>query len=217
MNYLIETNSLSFRYQDDGSLLRYPDFQLSSGEFCAVVGHSGCGKTTFMHLISLLLKPTEGSVIFGGFDSKKSTLSQINQIRGAKTGMLFQQNWLVKSLTVEENIKSACFFSRKAFDKNYFLHLCRAVSITDLLAKYPHELSGGERQRAALVRAMIHRPEVIFADEPTSQADDANAVKIANLLTELAKQSGASLVVITHDKRIKPCFVKIIDLSTAKQ
>jgi putative ABC transport system ATP-binding protein len=210
---LIEATNLSYTYSEGGKVIRFPDFSLQKGRMCAVVGHSGCGKTTFMHLLALLLTPASGSLFFEGKETKSLSSAAVNKIRGGKMGLLFQQNWLVKSISVAENIKSACFFSGKHFDKKFFSHLCSAVSVETLLDKFPHELSGGERQRVCLVKALIHRPEIVFADEPTSQADDGNAEAIVKLLSDLTKESETSLLVITHDNRIKPFFADLTDLS----
>jgi putative ABC transport system ATP-binding protein len=217
MAVLIETQGLAFAYADGKDILKYPDFRLEKGDLYAVTGHSGCGKTTFMHLLSLLLSPSSGKIFLEGKDVSKMSSSALKKLRGAKMGLLFQQNWLVKALNVEENIKSACFFSEKPFDEDFFWHLCDAVSVRHLLRKFPHELSGGERQRVALVKALIHRPDVVFADEPTSQADDKNCFDTLKLLADLSKQFASSLVVITHDNRIKTFFDNTLDLSGVKK
>lgn len=208
---LLRTKNISFQYAR-GKSLNFADIELALGEHLAIVGNSGCGKTTLMHLLSGLLKPMSGEIFWGEKNIVKLSQAQLDNFRGKTMGIAFQQSFLVRSLTVAENIAAVCFFAGVKFDKKYITTLSEILSVQNLQNKYPSELSGGERQRVCLLRALAHRPKVVFADEPTANLDDKHATDLINLLFSSAQASGSSIIIVTHDQRIKPYFEKKIAL-----
>jgi putative ABC transport system ATP-binding protein len=166
-----------------------------------------------MHLLSGLLKPKSGDIFWGEKNIVKLSQGQLDNFRGKTMGIAFQQSFLVRSLTVAENIAAVCFFAGVKFDKKYIAALSEILSVQNLQDKYPSALSGGERQRVCLLRAVAHRPQVVFADEPTANLDDKHTADLINLLFSSAQASGSSIIIVTHDQRIKPYFDKKIALA----
>jgi putative ABC transport system ATP-binding protein len=177
-----------------------------------VLGQSGTGKTTFLHLLAGLLKPTQGSITIAGAATTAMSDNALDKYRGQHVGIVFQTAHFVEALTVEENLLLPFFLSGKKVDSTRAALLLKRLNLTDKANKLPRWLSVGEQQRVAIARAVIHSPSVIFADEPTSALDDVNAQQVIGLLEEQAKESGASLMIVTHDQRLKDYFSKRITL-----
>ena len=177
-----------------------------------ITGNSGSGKTTLLHLISGLLKIQKGEVIIG-----ESNLSQFNQkeldsFRGKNIGLVFQQPKFISSINVLANIQAAQFFGAGKVDKSVAMNLLNELGIGSKAQKNTNQLSGGERQRLAIARALAAKPKIVLADEPTSSLDDENAELVYELLHQEALKNHATLIVVTHDQRLKSKFENIVAL-----
>ena len=207
---VIEINDLVFGY--DQPLLNIDHFALAQSESIAVLGPSGCGKTTFMHLLTGLLRPNSGSIRINGTEITTLSESLTARLRGHHIGIVFQRLHLVPSITVIENLLLAQRLARKSADRPYAITLLEQLDIADLINKKPGQLSQGQAQRVAIARAVVHRPQLLVADEPTSALDDQNAKEALTLLTSLTASTGAALMVVTHDERVRSLMNRTHDL-----
>jgi ABC-type lipoprotein export system ATPase subunit len=208
---MIETKGVRFAY-NGGRTFEFPDIKCNSGEQMLVLGQSGTGKTTFLHLLAGMLKPAQGDIVIAGVSTTNLSDKALDKHRGKYVGIVFQTAHFVEALTVEENLVLPFFLSGKKADHHRAKQLLERLNLADKGKKMPRFLSVGEQQRVAIARAVIHQPSVIFADEPTSALDDMNAKEVIGLLEEQAKQSGSSLMIVTHDQRLKDYFSKRITL-----
>lgn len=185
------------------SILTDFDFSLSSGNTCLILGASGSGKTTLLSLLSGLEKPDQGTVRYGDTSLYDLSESQRDQFRGRHIGILFQTFHLIKPFTVQQNIALAGTMAGLALDKEYIGSLLKRLGLTDKAHKKAAILSVGEAQRLALARALATKPKWLFCDEPTSSLDDANTAQMLSLLQSEAQTLGTSLLIVTHDSRVK--------------
>lgn len=198
-------------------ILREVSFSLEGGKHLLVLGHSGCGKTTLLAILAGLLQPGGGEVRYGETHLYRLNEAERDRFRGQKLGILFQNYHLVKTLTVKQNLQVALSLSDKPPQEVPIMATLDRLGLVDKANQKAGSLSLGEAQRLAVARAVIGRPEWIFCDEPTSALDDANTAKMLALLTDEAAQCGASLVVVTHDARVKSHFAaeQILNLGAA--
>lgn len=206
---MLETKNLRFKYDDD-SELSFPDIKTSK-ENLLILGASGVGKTTFLHLLSGLLKPLEGEIDLIGTSISKLTMSEMDRFRGKNIGIVFQKPHFINSLTVKENLQLAQYISKK-IDKTRISSLLESLGIEDKANKKTLNLSQGEKQRVAIALAIVNQPKLILADEPTSSLDDLNCDKVINLLKNQAAKYKAKLIIITHDYRLKKHFKNTLSL-----
>ena len=206
---MLETKNLSFKYDDD-SELSFPDIKTSK-ENLLILGASGVGKTTFLHLLSVLLKPLEGEIDLIGTPISKLTMSEMDRFRGKNIGIVFQKPHFINSLTVKENLQLAQYISKK-IDKKRINSLLESLGIEDKANKKTLNLSQGEKQRVSIALAIVNSPKLILADEPTSSLDDLNCDKVINLLKNQAAKYKAKLIIITHDYRLKKHFKNTLSL-----
>jgi ABC-type lipoprotein export system ATPase subunit len=192
--------------------MAFPDISLPGGDHLAILGSSGSGKTTLLHILSGLLKPSAGSIHIHGESLYDLSPSKLDRFRGQSIGLIFQQAYFIQSISVEENLAWAQHLAGKKTDRNRIHLLLERLHIDHHRHHLASQLSVGEQQRASIARALVNKPAIIFADEPTSALDDPNAQAVIQLLQEQAKQDQASLVVVTHDGRIKPFFTDQIQL-----
>lgn len=175
------------------------DFTLADGKLAVILGRSGSGKSTFLNMLAGLLEPSSGKVLIGDTDLYSLQDKERSEFRNRKIGVIPQVHSLLGNLSVIENVKLPSLLYHPKDDADaYAEELLEMVGIADLKNVSPSELSGGEMRRAAIARAMIHKPEVILADEPTSDLDDENSEKIFHLFRQLADQ-GTSIVMVTHE------------------
>lgn len=207
---MIRTKGLNFNYNDQASF-SFPDINLGKDENLLIIGSSGIGKTTLLHLLAGLLESDSGSINIYGQDISKLTQHQIDKFRGQNIGIVFQKPHFVNSLTVKENLQLAQYLGNKV-DQNRIVDILSSLGILEKENKKPKKLSQGEKQRASIAMAIVNSPKLILADEPTSSLDDENCDRVIKLLKKQASEFNAQLIVITHDNRLKKHFKKSIKL-----
>ena len=211
---MFATHALEFRYPQ-AAVLSLPDVRLASGEHCLLLGPSGCGKTTLLHLAAGLLKPSDGAVVVGGTDLGSLKGTALDRFRGRHIGIVFQRLHLIPSLTVLQNLVSAQYCAGLALDEGAARAALSRLGLENKASALPGQLSQGQAQRASIARAIVNRPRLILADEPTSSLDDGNAMLVLDLLVEQARACQAVLLIATHDARTKYAIDRRIELGAA--
>jgi len=209
---MIAVHGLAHRY-GSAEALRLSQWTVAQGERWAVLGASGSGKTTLLHVIAGLVRPTEGEVEVSGEKLRKLDDARLDRWRGATVGIVLQALHLVRHLSVRDNLRLAQYLAHLPQDDLRIQDTLAALGVADKAARRPPDLSQGERQRVAIARAVVNRPKLLLADEPTANLDDAAAVLAVELLIEQAARHGATLVVATHDARVKTKFRERLELS----
>ena len=207
---MIKTESLKFSY-DGKKYFDFPDINLDSGENLLIIGNSGIGKTTLLHLLAGILKPESGSINISGTDISKFSDTELDKFRGDNIGIVFQKPHFISSLTINENLKLAQYLSPSKTSEDA-KKILESLNIKDKYQQKPNQLSEGEKQRASIALALINSPSLILADEPTSSLDDFNCDNVIKLLKTQAKDHKAQLIVITHDARLKKHFKNNLNL-----
>lgn len=185
------------------------DLTLEAGSFEALMGPSGIGKSTFLHLAAGLLAADAGSILIGGKDVVKMGDAEVTKFRRRHIGVVFQQFNLLNEKTVEENIVLPVKLDGGKVDQSRLAALVSRLGIADKLARKPEELSGGEQQRVAIARALMMEPDVILADEPSGNLDAKAAKDICILLKELNQTEKSAILVVTHDPVVAACATKV--------
>lgn len=176
--------------------------RVKRGEFISIIGTSGSGKSTLLHMLAGLDTPTSGQVFLDGYDIHAMDDDQFSDFRGKKIGFIFQSFHLLPALTAKENILMPQKISGNTRYPSYFDTLTRMLKIDDRLHHLPSELSGGQRQRVAAARALINKPDILFADEPTGNLDRDSSKELIDLLLATRAELGQTLVMVTHDPAI---------------
>lgn len=201
----IEAKELSKFYGEGAGRVAALDrasLTVAPGDFISIMGPSGSGKSTLLHLLSGLDRPTSGRLTYDGRDIYSLSDKELSAFRRRRIGFIFQQFHLLPVLTARENIIMPLLLDKKQPDEGYLEKLARMLGIQDRLTHLPRELSGGQQQRTAIARALIARPDVIFADEPTGNLDSKSGGEVMELLKTVSREMGKALVVITHDSRV---------------
>ncbi|MFC7522775.1 ABC transporter ATP-binding protein [Parapedobacter sp. GCM10030251] len=199
---VIRLNGISYRYPQ-GESLKFADIEVARGQHTLILGDSGSGKTTLLHILSGLLKPETGTVQIDGQLLYDLPARKLDEFRGQRIGLIFQEAHLVKSLTIKENLQIAQGFAGAKVNHQRIEEVLALLNLEHKGDSYPGKLSRGQMQRAAIARAVINRPAILVADEPTASLDDRNTESVLNLLRTQAEQQGATLIIATHDKRVK--------------
>lgn len=207
----LSTQSLSFTYTSD-RLFKFPDIEIESGQKLLILGESGIGKTTLLHLIAGLLQPHSGSVRLLGTDLSALSVASRDYFRGQHIGLVFQRSHFVQALTLREHLSLVQHLAHRSIDLARIRKVLDQLNIGQHLNSRPQRMSQGEQQRASIALAVINNPQLILADEPTASLDDKNCHKVAELLQSQAQATGAMLAVITHDQRLKTHFPNTLEL-----
>jgi putative ABC transport system ATP-binding protein len=200
---MIRLEQLRFRYNGGEDVLRLDAFALEPESNVLVVGPSGCGKTTLLHLIAGLLLPSSGSVVVDGQDLSALSAPARDRFRGRHIGVVLQQFHLLPTLTALQNLLVAQSIAGLSVARESAHAMLSALGVDDRADAYPHQLSVGQQQRVAIARALVNRPKLLLADEPTSNLDDEACASVADLLLTATREHAVSLVIATHDTRLK--------------
>jgi len=185
---------------------------LDPGSFTAIMGPSGSGKSTLMHILAGLDQPTEGTVQLGGRDLAGLNDRQLTLLRRRQVGFLFQSYNLIETLSAEENLRLPLSIARQRVDGEWIDELLDTVGLTAYRRQRPSALSGGQQQRLALARALVTRPAVVFADEPTGNLDSAARQAVLELLRDARDHLGQTIVLVTHDPAVAACADRSLHL-----
>lgn len=188
--------------------LKGVNLDIKRGESVAIIGKSGSGKSTLMHILALLDSPTEGTVSVNGVESTELKQRKVNQIRNREFGFVFQQFFMNSRDTVLNNVMLPLKIAgmRKAERRRRAIRALKIVELTDKVKSRANDLSGGQKQRVCIARALVNSPSVIFADEPTGNLDSVTGRKIEDILLQLNKKGGITLIIVTHDEDLaKKC------------
>ena len=208
---MIKTNSILFSYNAEKEFA-FPSIDLSQGQQALLIGASGSGKSTYMNIIGGLNSNYKGELIVANQNIGELSSSALDKFRGSKIGIIFQESNLVESLTLEQNLLLRLKLARKLKKEVEWDYLLDALKIKSLLKQMPKTLSIGERQRANIALALITQPKVVLADEPTSALDDQNANQVIDLLKQVSEALNTTLLIITHDNRVKDHFKNQVSL-----
>jgi putative ABC transport system ATP-binding protein len=198
------------------TVLRDVSFTVEQGDFVAIVGPSGSGKTTLLGLLAGLDTPTHGKVILDGHDLTTMSENERAKLRGEKVGFVFQTFQLIPTLTAQENIQVPLELQGNDGAEARALDLLDKVGLQARGHHFPTQLSGGEQQRVALARAFANSPRILFADEPTGNLDAATGARVFDLLATLNRESGSTIVLVTHDAGLAGRASRVIRLSDGR-
>ena len=219
--YILETEEVIKQYKQYDAVINAVDrvsLKVKDGEFIAIIGSSGSGKSTLLNLCAGLDTPSAGKIKIRNNDIAKMSPDELARFRGRFMGVVFQKHNLLPQFTAMENIvMPAIMCNQQEFRyEEHFKKLAKTLSISDRLNHLPSELSGGQQQRVAIARALINRPQILFADEPTGNLDRENADEVLELLLNLKKEIGQTLVMVTHDMKIAERADKIYRMDNGK-
>jgi len=208
---MINTRAISYSYNTEKEI-HFSDLTIQTGDQFLLLGESGSGKTTMLHLLGGLLKSQTGSIEVNGTDITKLSEPALDRFRGQHYGFIFQRNHLISALSVERNLLMAPFLAGLKQDKERVAEVLNQLGIIEKKHAAIRELSLGQAQRVAIARAILNKPSVILADEPTSALDDKNCERVSDLLLSVADQNKATLIIATHDQRLKNKIKNLIQL-----
>jgi putative ABC transport system ATP-binding protein len=194
------------------------DLRIESGELVAIVGRSGSGKTTFLDLAGLLLRPTSGTVLFDGQDTARLSDGRRADLRARSVGFVFQEYNLLPALTVVENVTLACRYGGgdRREGRRRAVELLELVGLGHRLRHRPEELSGGQQQRVAIARALVNRPVVVLGDEPTGAVDSQTSDELVALMRRLNRDEGVTFVLVTHDPELAAQTDRVVRLADGR-
>ena len=216
---MIDIKRLTAGYGGNGSeggkiVLALDRFNVDAGQHTLVLGPSGCGKTTLLNIVAGIMPAISGEVEVNGTRLDRLSANERDRFRGRHIGLVMQRLHLISALTVEANLQLAQRLAHGAVNDARISEILATLGITDKRHAFPRHLSQGEAQRVAIARAVVNRPALILADEPTAALDDKNCDAAIQLLFDQAGQHGATLLVATHDARIKSRFGQVRELAS---
>lgn len=192
------------------------NLSVEKGEFVVIIGASGSGKSTLLHILGSVEKPTKGKVLVDGIDISSMSRTQAAIFRRRKVGLVYQFYNLIPTLTIQKNILMSLLLDKKKVNQEYFEQIVNSLGISDKLDFLPSQLSGGQQQRAAIARALIYRPALLLADEPTGNLDQKNSKEIIDMLKLSNLNLNQTILLITHDEKIALEADRIITLEDGK-
>jgi len=213
---MIEIQNLSKHYHQGGSTVRALDgvsLRIESGEFVAVVGRSGSGKTTFLDSLGLLVRPSGGRVLIDGIDTSALKDREKARMRGDRIGFVFQEYNLLPTLNALENVMLPLRYAAKPKgDRRWAQTLLRDVGLEDRMHHRGDQLSGGQQQRVAIARALVNRPSVVLGDEPTGAVDTETSEQLIGIMRRMNQEHGVTFVIVTHDLDLAASTDRVIRL-----
>lgn len=212
MHKMISIQAVAHSYNGTQEL-SFKDWQINDGEQWLLLGQSGSGKTTLLHILTGILKPKAGEVRIGDTSIYNLSSKELDRFRGRQIGIVFQRPHLIKSLTIAENLLLAQSFAKLPESHERIDEVLKSLDMLHKKNAYPNELSQGQLQRISIARAVINKPALLIADEPTSSLDDKNAEAVLALLLQQSGLNQATLIVATHDKRVKDAFTHTYNLA----
>ncbi len=183
------------------SVLEGLDFEMAAASSVALLGESGSGKSTLLHLIAGLDRPDSGEIHFAGVAVHAAPEPVLAEIRRGRVSLVFQQFHLITTLDVRDNIRFQAALCDR-LDAGYETELVERLGLGAQLDKYPHQLSRGQQQRVAIARSLLHKPELVLADEPTGNLDERSSHEVMGLFSELVKRAGSGLLMVTHSREM---------------
>lgn len=220
MELLLQASDITKSYPSKGGSghLRVLDgisVELVQGESVVITGPSGSGKSTLLHILGGLDRPDAGTILYKGEDLSKRNPDALAQWRNYEVGFVFQFHYLLPEFTALENVMMPALIHREAKSdpRKRALDLLARVGLSDRTEHRPSELSGGEQQRVAVARALMNRPSLLLADEPTGNLDEANTIQLMDLLAHIRADEGMTLVMVTHDQQLTSYCNRVITLS----
>lgn len=216
---ILEVQHLTKNYGKGATLVKAIDdvsFSVEEGEFVAIVGSSGSGKSTLLHILGAVDKPTSGKVIIGGVDVFKQNDDKLAIFRRRKVGLIYQFYNLIPILNVKENMTLPILLDGKEVDEKYLNELIETLGLSRRVSHLPNELSGGQQQRVSIGRALISRPDIILADEPTGNLDSKASKEIIELLKLSNQKYHQTIIMITHDMNLAKEASRIIKIEDGK-
>jgi putative ABC transport system ATP-binding protein len=211
----ISVNNVSKTYRMDKveiQALKNVSLGIEAGDFICLMGPSGAGKSTLLHIIGCIENPTEGDVIIHSSNVKKMKDKTLSLFRNAHIGFIFQSFNLLPVLTVYENVEYPLMIRGKKVDRRHVESVIESVGLQDYMKHRPDELSGGQRQRVAVARALVTKPDIIIADEPTANLDSKTGDKIIDLLLDLNRKSNTAFLFSTHNEAVSKYAKRIIHI-----
>lgn len=180
-------------------VLQQLEFEMGVASSVALLGESGSGKSTLLHLIAGLDRPDSGEILFAGNRIHSDSESSLAELRRSQLSLVFQQFHLISTLSILDNIRFQAALCQR-FDSHYEAELIDRLGLEGQLDKYPHQLSRGQQQRVAIARSLLHKPRLVLADEPTGNLDEKSSLEVMGLFSDLVKQAGSSLLMVTHSQ-----------------
>lgn len=209
--FILQTNNLTKVYDAEVKVEALVDvnFNLSKGDLVAIIGDSGSGKSTFLHLLAGVDKPSSGDIFIEDKNITKLNKEDLTIFRRRNIGVIYQFFNLIPNINVKKNISLPILLDDKKVDQEYFDEILSILGIKDKLNRFPRELSGGEQQRVAIARSLITRPAIVLADEPTGNLDRKNSEDIISLFKLVNQRLNSTIMIITHDEKVANACNKV--------
>jgi len=204
--------AINITHSFDYLLFKDINFEIKAKEKIAIIGKSGSGKSTFLHILSTFLKPQSGEIFYNGKNLYSLKEKELMEIRKREFGIVFQFHYLFNTFSAFENIEAAALLSDRQIDEE----LLKRLDIFDVLNQNIQTLSGGQQQRVSIARVLTKKPKIIFADEPTGNLDKINANEVMQILSEYCEENNAALITLTHDAEISEFFDKVYELKNKR-
>lgn len=202
---MLATTKLTYKYSK-GNPIFYPDIKVEKGNSLLILGQSGVGKSTLLHMLGGLMPPTAGKVVINDVLLNDLSPRELDKFRGKNIGIVFQKSIFMKALTVKENLQLCRKLAGLKPDNRRISEVLSRLGIPHKSDKKPSELSQGEQQRLSIARAVISEPSILLADEPSSALDDEHCLAVTDLLREQMESENCALIIVTHDRRISEKF-----------